>query len=246
MGNQAPTPDIHTVVESAVASAMATPTLTPPAAATATPAPTPDVEAIVAAASRRPAPVRHLHPRLLLSQRRPRYPRLVPTPDMEALVSAAAAAIAVALPTPTPTPRPTPTPTPRPTPTPTPSLAEMVAKVRPAVVRIDNVATGGGGSGVIVETTGSTAYVVTNWHVVEGASQVIVTANDTETYTGQILGSSAAQDLAVVQICCGTFTVATFGDAWGLRTGTEVVAVGYALGYPCCHRDQGDRLGGAL
>ena len=95
----------------------------------------------------------------------------------------------------------------------------MVAEVRPAVVRIDNTATGDGGSGVIVERAGSAAYAVTNWHVVEGAGQVTVTVNDRETYSGQILGSSAAQDLAVVQICCGTFTVAAFGDAWGLQTG---------------------------
>ncbi len=236
-GQSAPTPDVQSIVESAVASAMATPTPTSPAADTATPASTPDVEAIVAAAieASRPTPAPTPTPTPTATptpEPTPLPPTPVPTPDMEALVSAAAVAVAAALPTPTPTPRPTPTPTPRPTPTPTPSLAEMVAEVRPAVVRIDNTATGGGGSGVIVDTSGSAAYVVTNWHVVEGAGQVAVTVNDTESYTGQILGSSAAQDLAVVQICCGTFTVADFGDAWGLQSGTEVMAVGYALGIP--------------
>ena len=231
-GRSAPTPDIQTIVESAVASAL--PTLAPTPTATPTPAPTPDVEAIVAAAIEAshstpvPTPTPTSVPTIEPTPTPP-PPTPLPTPYMEALVSAAAAAVAVALPTPVPTPLPTPTPTLAPTRTPQPSLVEMLERVRPAVVRIDTDI--GMGSGIIFERDGhSGAYVVTNHHVVEDAGSITVTVDDAQTYAGQLLGTHQVHDLAVVRICCGTFVSAPFGDTRGLQPGTEVVAVGYALG----------------
>ena len=104
----------------------------------------------------------------------------------------------------------------------------MVKQARPAVVRItSSTATG---SGVIYHTEGRTGYVVTNEHVVEGQSRVNVTVGDAATYSGTVLGVDAVRDLAVVSICCGTFTTLEFGDAAGLEAGDEVVNIGYALG----------------
>ncbi len=104
----------------------------------------------------------------------------------------------------------------------------MVKRARPAVVRIETRT--GSGSGAIFETQGQTAYVITNQHVVEGASEVNVTVNDSSTYRGTVLGTDSVRDLAVVRICCGSFRKLAFGDASRLEPGDEVVAIGYALG----------------
>ena len=167
-----------------------------------------------------------------------------PTPDLDATVEARVAATVAAVstppltstltpsPTPTATPQPTPTATPQPTPTPTispaVSLSAMVARARPAVVRIESGASVG--SGAIFETQGRTGYVITNHHVVEGAAEVNVTVNDSSSYRGTVLGRDSVRDLAVVRICCGSFRALPFGDASRLEPGDEIVAIGYALG----------------
>ena len=104
----------------------------------------------------------------------------------------------------------------------------MVKRARPAVVRIETRTSSG--SGAIFDTQGQTAYVITNQHVVEGASEVNVTVNDSSTYRGTVLGTDSVRDLAVVRICCGSFSKLSFGDASRLEPGDEVVAIGYALG----------------
>ena len=104
----------------------------------------------------------------------------------------------------------------------------MIQQARPAVVRIDTRISGG--TGAIFEIQGRTAYIITNQHVVEGFAQVTVTVKDSATYTGTVLGTDAVRDLAVVRICCGSFSKLSFGDASRLQPGDEVLAIGYALG----------------
>ena len=104
----------------------------------------------------------------------------------------------------------------------------MVRRVRSSVVRIESGANTG--SGVIFETQGQTAYVVTNHHVVGGSGQVDVMVNDSATYRGTVRGTDHVRDLAVVSICCGSFHALPFGDASSLEPGDEVIAIGYALG----------------
>ena len=104
----------------------------------------------------------------------------------------------------------------------------MVRQARPAVVRIESGSSVG--SGAIFETQGQTAYIITNQHVVDGSAQVTVTVRDSVTYTGIVLGTDAVSDLAVVRICCGSFSKLSFGDASQLQAGDEVVVIGYALG----------------
>ena len=87
-----------------------------------------------------------------------------------------------------------------------------------------------GGTGVIFETQGQTGYIITNQHVVKGAAEVDVTVNDSAYYRGTVLGTDSVRDLAVVRICCGSFSKLSFGDASRLQPGDEVVAIGYALG----------------
>ena len=112
-----------------------------------------------------------------------------------------------------------------------PDLATMVDGVRPGVVRI--VTSEGSGSGVIFETTPDRgALVLTSYHVVEETTQVVVEVNDTTSYEGHVRGFDPDTDLAVLRICCGKFSPLRFGDASEIKTGSEVVAIGYALGLP--------------
>ncbi len=104
----------------------------------------------------------------------------------------------------------------------------MIQQVRPAIVRIETNT--GTGSGAIFDTQGQTGYVITNHHVIEDASQVTVIVNDSSRYPGTILGSDPTRDLAVIRICCARFTTLPFGNASNLKTGDEIIAIGYALG----------------
>ena len=216
-GNERPTasptaaPNLEATVQAAVSAALPT----------ETPTPTPDINATVAAgiaatASAAPTPT----------------PTLPPTPDLDATVEVRMAATIAARPAPAPTPVPRDTPTPTATPIPTKSpaalLSEMVKEVRPAVVRIETRS--GSGSGAIFEIQERTAYIITNHHVVEGVAQANVTVNDSVSYTGTVLGTDSVRDLAVVRICCGSFSKLAFGDTSSLEPGDEVVAIGYALG----------------
>jgi trypsin-like peptidase len=108
----------------------------------------------------------------------------------------------------------------------------MVERVRTGVVRIETEF--GYGSGAIFESGRSdgSALVLTNYHVVEGATEALVIVNDSSTYKGVIQGIDINRDLAVVKICCGAFQALPFGDASNLKVGREVVAIGYALGIP--------------
>ena len=112
---------------------------------------------------------------------------------------------------------------------PTPDLATMVEQVQSGVVRIDT--TDVTGTGLIFETASDgSAYVLTNYHVIEGASQIRVRVNDLEQYTATLLGYDAIRDLAVLEICCARFNPVPFTDATEVRPGSEVFAIGYSLG----------------
>ncbi len=88
----------------------------------------------------------------------------------------------------------------------------------------------GSGTGFVFETTNQgSAYILTNYHVIEGASRVNVTVNDSNTYQAKVLGYDAYQDLAVLEICCGSFRLLELSDSSDVKAGTEVVAIGYPL-----------------
>ena len=72
---------------------------------------------------------------------------------------------------------------------------------------------------------------MTNYHVIEEANRVDVLVNDSETYRATVLGYDASRDLAVLEICCGRFQVLTLKDSSSVKSGSEVIAIGYALSY---------------
>lgn len=86
---------------------------------------------------------------------------------------------------------------------------------------------GGQGSGVIVSSDG---YVLTNNHVIDGASEVTVTLPDKREFKGKIVGADPKTDLAVVKIDGQNLPTVAWGDASKLQVGEYVLAVGNPFG----------------
>jgi serine protease Do len=89
----------------------------------------------------------------------------------------------------------------------------------------------GTGSGVIYKKVGNKAYVVSNHHVIEGASKLEVSLEDGTKLPAKLLGSDIWTDLAVLEIDGSKVKeVAEFGDSDTLKTGEPVIAIGNPLG----------------
>ncbi len=105
-----------------------------------------------------------------------------------------------------------------------------IAKVEPAVVELE-VTTAQGqqiGSGVIIDTKGD---IVTNYHIVNGEESIVAVLYNGSTEQAQLVGTNAADDLAVVHIQPFTnMTVVQIGDSSKLVVGQEVLAIGNPLG----------------
>lgn len=84
------------------------------------------------------------------------------------------------------------------------------------------------GSGVIISPDG---YIVTNGHVVEGATQIKVTLNDRRILTGKLIGVDKLTDLAVVKVNAGNLPNIAWGDSSKLQPGQTVLAFGSPFGY---------------
>jgi Do/DeqQ family serine protease len=84
------------------------------------------------------------------------------------------------------------------------------------------------GSGVIIDKRG---LVLTNFHVVKGADEIIIRLSDKREYRGQILGTDPKTDLAVVRFSSDhPLTVAAMGNSDDLRVGEWAVAIGNPFG----------------
>lgn len=110
------------------------------------------------------------------------------------------------------------------------SLQEIYERNFPSTVSISCVLTNGstnGGSGVILSEDG---YLVTNAHVVSGASSMIVRLSDNREYAASLVGMDDVSDLAVLKIQAEGLSAAQFGDSGALRVGDSVCAIGDPLG----------------
>lgn len=137
------------------------------------------------------------------------------------------------------------------------SISNMVEDISPAIVGITNLqkqqsssdlfgfgsssdsnsnasgddAETGSGSGVIFKKANGKAYIITNNHVVEGASSLKVSLYDGTDVTAKLVGSDSLTDLAVLEISDKHVTkTASFGSSSALRTGESVIAIGDPLG----------------
>ncbi len=123
------------------------------------------------------------------------------------------------------------------------AIPDIVENVSPAVVGVINYAETstvqgfgrqsetkerpqGSGSGVIISEDG---YIVTNNHVIEGASRVTVTLNNGEELTAEVIGSDQYVDLALLKIEAKGLEYLKFGDSDSARAGELAIAIGYPL-----------------
>ncbi|MBU8905788.1 S1C family serine protease [Desertibacillus haloalkaliphilus] len=119
-------------------------------------------------------------------------------------------------------------------------ITEAVEMVSDAVVGVINLQQSnfwseaggeGTGSGVIYKVDGDRAFVVTNHHVIEGASQVEVSLSDGSRVEAEVLGADIFTDLAVLEIESENVTTsAEFGNSELLRVGEPAIAIGNPLG----------------
>ena len=79
------------------------------------------------------------------------------------------------------------------------------------------------GSGVIITPDG---YIVTNNHVVSGASQIEVTLNDNKTFQAKLVGTDPVTDVALLKVEAEGLPAIPFGDSDALRLGEWVLAIG--------------------
>ncbi|MFC5655245.1 S1C family serine protease [Streptomyces nogalater] len=105
-------------------------------------------------------------------------------------------------------------------------VAAIAAAVSPSVVEINATLPGGSstGSGVIVDADGE---IVTNNHVVSGASSVRVRTSDGKSYTAEVLGTDSSKDLALIKVRGAKgLKAAALGDSDAIQVGDPVVAIG--------------------
>lgn len=117
----------------------------------------------------------------------------------------------------------------------------IAEKVTPSVVGVKTFGTAytywgqripnqelGSGSGIIYSEDG---YIITNYHVIEDATSVMITLSDGTEYDARIVGSDSSSDLAVLKVEATNLPAADFGDSAALQIGELVVAIGNPLGY---------------
>ncbi|MDO4475397.1 MAG: trypsin-like peptidase domain-containing protein [Lachnospiraceae bacterium] len=136
------------------------------------------------------------------------------------------------------------------------NIADLAEAVMPSIVAITNTSvqevrsffygrhsyqyeSKSAGSGIIVGSNDTELLICTNNHVVEGARDLTVSFINNESFSAQIKGTDARNDLAVVAVqltdipqeTMDAIRIARIGDSDTMRIGEQVVAIGNALGY---------------
>ncbi|HEX9430929.1 MAG TPA: trypsin-like peptidase domain-containing protein [Candidatus Bathyarchaeia archaeon] len=117
-------------------------------------------------------------------------------------------------------------------------VTEAVERLSESVVSIDSVRVTrdfryglvpieGKGSGLIIDRNG---YVITNNHVIDGATRVQVHLKDGRTFLGEVVGSDASTDVAVIKVDADNLPAASLGDSEKLKVGQIALAIGNTLG----------------
>lgn len=105
-------------------------------------------------------------------------------------------------------------------------VAAIAAAVSPSVVEIQATLSNGSstGSGVIISSGGE---IVTNNHVVSGASSIKVTTSNGKSYSAQVVGTDSSKDLALIKVNGASgLKAAALGNSDGVQVGDTVVAIG--------------------
>jgi putative serine protease PepD len=111
-----------------------------------------------------------------------------------------------------------------------PAVANILTKATQYDFFMDPVAVEGAGSGFVIDPRG---YVLTNYHVVQGAQTIEVVLGDRSRYVGKFIGADQRNDVALVKIDPKGKTLAalTLGDSGKLQVGQKVLAIGNPFGF---------------
>lgn len=114
------------------------------------------------------------------------------------------------------------------------AITKVAETVGPAVVGINNKGETfwgdveqGSGSGIIFESNG---YIVTNYHVISGASKVTVKLSTGKVFTAKLVAADKRSDLAIIKIDANNLPIVKFGDSSKVRVGDLAIAIGNPLG----------------
>jgi len=113
------------------------------------------------------------------------------------------------------------------------SISRVTQKVAPAVVGISNKSEGdlktpeGSGSGIIFKSDG---FIITNYHVIEGATEIWVKLSNDKVLKAKVVGIDAISDLAVIKVEASNLPIAKFGDSSKVNVGDLAIAIGNPLG----------------
>ena len=107
------------------------------------------------------------------------------------------------------------------------SVVEIVTSTVKTSTFLQQYVASGAGSGVIISSDGT---IITNNHVIEGATSITVRLSDGTEYDAEVIGSDSQTDVAVIKINASNLKPAVFGDSSNLVVGQSVVAVGNPLG----------------
>jgi len=112
------------------------------------------------------------------------------------------------------------------------NAVSVAQQLGPAVGTIIAKESGGSalGSGFVIGHDGSVSYLLTNNHVVNGATDLHVVMPGGRNLKASIVGTDSFDDLAVISVPDGSLPVATFGSSAKLQVGQAVVAIGSPLG----------------
>jgi len=128
-------------------------------------------------------------------------------------------------------------------PAPLPTLAPILKKITPAVVKVETrgrVTSGGAngkrretreirevGSGVVYDA--SQGLIITNHHVIDHADEITITVTDGRVLKARRLGSDPDFDLAMIKVQADNLPSIPFGDSGQLEVGDIVLAIGYPM-----------------
>ena len=86
------------------------------------------------------------------------------------------------------------------------------------------------GSGFVISSNSTTSYILTNYHVIDGVSDITVFFADGKSYDATLVGGEEDNDIAVLKVDVGNLQTVVLGDSDSLNVGESVYAIGNPLG----------------
>ncbi|MDO8561133.1 MAG: trypsin-like peptidase domain-containing protein [bacterium] len=105
--------------------------------------------------------------------------------------------------------------------------AEIIKKVKPAVVYIETEDGSSAGSGMIIESAG---FILTNAHVVQGVNSAKIKLSDNKSFVATVIGRDENIDLAILKVDGGDLPTVELGNSDTAEQGDEVFTLGYPFG----------------